>query len=365
MAQRSTFTCANRYPGIFATVKALLTNGTNPESDFSTLRILSFGCSRGSEIQSLRAYFPMATIFGCDVNLEALAEAKVNLLGDDGALFFLSTPENIKAFGPYDLIFAMSVLCRYPESTRCNTLDGLFSFGEFEEQVSILSECLGDGGVLCIYNSNYFFTDLAVSQFFRPIRSQLIATNGFVDKFSRSGARISTLSRVDDVNYFHRIERSDHGLSDIDFLDCIYQRRSRVDSREPIFVRFPRDAAPPILEDLGETRRFGVDLDAAREKGEIAHAFFSRSIVSLDGSIWLRREFRCTTVSHSINSLGGWWSRGGKEQFGQFSIPQKLAIDQLSDVLRRNHERPDIKNWVSHAIRRLRRRMPSNWAVES
>jgi hypothetical protein len=53
MFQAASVTRANRYPEIFAFVRSQL------GEDFNG-RILSFGCSTGEELMTLRAYFPHA-----------------------------------------------------------------------------------------------------------------------------------------------------------------------------------------------------------------------------------------------------------------------------------------------------------------
>ena len=74
-AQVSTWTATNRYPGIFRTAQRRITSRYGSELGGARLRILSFGCSNGLEVLSLRSYFPDAVIFACDVNLGALHEA--------------------------------------------------------------------------------------------------------------------------------------------------------------------------------------------------------------------------------------------------------------------------------------------------
>ena len=54
-------TSDDRYPNIFEQVRKLAGDGTN-------VRILSFGCSTGEEVFSLRQYFDEARIVGLDIN---------------------------------------------------------------------------------------------------------------------------------------------------------------------------------------------------------------------------------------------------------------------------------------------------------
>ncbi len=90
MAQKLTNTAPNRYPGIFRTMRARLAETRGPDLGGGDLRILSFGCSAGFEMLSLRSYFPDASIFGCDRSADALDRAKRNLREDAGIASYLA-----------------------------------------------------------------------------------------------------------------------------------------------------------------------------------------------------------------------------------------------------------------------------------
>ncbi|GEM_PF-3630399 len=64
--QYSTVTADNRYPRIFAFVRDQLADRDRP-------RVLSFGCSTGEEVFSLRRYMPAADITGIDINPWAIS----------------------------------------------------------------------------------------------------------------------------------------------------------------------------------------------------------------------------------------------------------------------------------------------------
>ncbi len=121
MFQRIVDTQFSRYPDVFRTLQARVAEKHGPGLGGGGLRILSFGCSAGLEMQSIRCYFPDAALFGCDVDVEVLSRARKALRKDRNARLFLSTPENIAAFGPYDIVMALSVLCRYPLSRSAPT----------------------------------------------------------------------------------------------------------------------------------------------------------------------------------------------------------------------------------------------------
>ncbi len=91
------------------------------------------------------------------MNTEVLAEASASLAADE-AVVFESNPHAIRSRGPYDIIFAMSVLCRFPESRNLQVdFAKLYPFARFEETVGLLTECLSGSGMLCVYNSSYEF----------------------------------------------------------------------------------------------------------------------------------------------------------------------------------------------------------------
>lgn len=56
----------------------------------------------------------------------------------------------------FDLIFANSVLCVWPENT------GEYTFETFEETLKIIDDLLNVEGILCIYNSKYLFTETII-----------------------------------------------------------------------------------------------------------------------------------------------------------------------------------------------------------
>lgn len=107
-------------------------------------RILSFGCSTGEEVATLRVFWPMAQIVGVDINKDALAEARKKYPNE----IFLESKHLSEE--PFDIIFAMSVLCRWPES-----VGGFLPYQEFRDAVSRLDALLKPGGILVAYNAAY------------------------------------------------------------------------------------------------------------------------------------------------------------------------------------------------------------------
>jgi len=181
--QISNFTTANRYPGLFQL-------GYNEFKDKKDLRILSFGCSTGEECFSLQKHFKDAFILGVDINKNNISKA-VKADFSHKILFKYSTKENIMKFAPYDLILAMSVLCRWPASRYYHDISKLYPFAKFEKQLVVLDEALNPGGILMIANSNYLFSDsnLAVNYIKLPI--PMDTEPDLVPKFAPSGKKLN------------------------------------------------------------------------------------------------------------------------------------------------------------------------------
>ena len=99
------FTGSNRYPRIFRFVQSEL--GRDAQ-----VRILSFGCSTGEEVFSLRGYFPRAVIKGIDLSGGNIAVCRRRLRRkpDPGITFETAGSTSGEASSSYDAIFCMAVL---------------------------------------------------------------------------------------------------------------------------------------------------------------------------------------------------------------------------------------------------------------
>jgi hypothetical protein len=267
--QTSTWTATNRYPGIFRTVQCRVAQCHGQDLGGARLRILSFGCSNGMEVLSLRGYFPEAIIFACDVNLQALREAAETLAADE-AVLFVSSEAAIAAHGPFDVIFAMSVLCRFPESAdrALDNLSPLYSFDAFAAAAGVLARNLDRRGLLCIYNANYDFLATPAAHGFRPIRSPLVPSRGFVDRFGQDGKRLTLCQKLGPY-YAHRVSPGTRPVDEPGFSACIFELAG--DNGTGDWVAFgevppPHDLPPPAC------MRFGPDLDSCARSGLIANA---------------------------------------------------------------------------------------------
>lgn len=119
ICQTDTHTQYDRYPDVFNSAKQYIPKAS---------KILSFGCSSGEECFTLKEkYFPLSRIIGVDLNKEKLSMAKSKNVYND--VFFFDSIEQVS--GLVDIIFAMSVLCKWP-NTENLTYNNCFSFDDFE-----------------------------------------------------------------------------------------------------------------------------------------------------------------------------------------------------------------------------------------
>jgi hypothetical protein len=309
VAQLQTKTWINRYPDVFRTVQMF----QSQYSKSACPRILSFGCSSGQELQSIKNYFPTAAIFGCDVNRAALAEAaKV-----EGCTVFLSTPEAIKAFAPFDIIFAMSVLCRFSLSQNARSLKSVFPFSEFEDHLGVLDGALSDNGLLCIQNANYLFSQSSFYRSYAPVRCDLIGTNGFVDKWTADDIRISSVQKFKHGRE-HKIESQPDFLTDWDFRDVVFRKNATA-------VTELAGTPAPIGRLISMNER-GADLSVSAAERRIANRHTTELLQDEAGSMWVGSTLSKTTLSGKIVSLPTWWSYTHPEPAGQFTPVQKQWV---------------------------------------
>lgn len=172
--QISHATSYNRYPEIFKEIKGIIP---------SPSQILSFGCSTGMECETLQElYFPNIKIIGLDISEKVI---KNNIEKNKY--------KNIKYYSKVnditeksDIIFANSVLCRWPES------EGEYTFETFENTLKVIDTLLNKDGYLCIYNSKYLFSE---TELFLNKKYETIVTShketGFVTKYHKNNKKIN------------------------------------------------------------------------------------------------------------------------------------------------------------------------------
>lgn len=178
--QLTSTTKPNRYPEIFTGVANLVSK--------NNLKILSFGCSTGEECVSLQQYFPEGQIIGADINMNNLKIAS-RTNSSQQIKFILSTSEHLISNGPYDIIFALSVLCRWDDTKDLDNCSSIYPFTKYQETVGQLFELLNNGGLLVIYNANFMIEDTNYSKQLIPCHLSSVTNSGFVHKFDRNNNR--------------------------------------------------------------------------------------------------------------------------------------------------------------------------------
>ena len=153
--QANTLTWLDRYPRLFAAAQAEL-------GEAGDCNILSFGCSSGEEVQSLRRYFPDATLTGAELNTRQLA-ACARWPADPRIAFIRSSRDAIAVRGPYDAIFCLAVLQRAPhvvETLGLRTIARRYPFERFADEIRFLASQLRDGGILVVDHCQYRVEDV-------------------------------------------------------------------------------------------------------------------------------------------------------------------------------------------------------------
>jgi trans-aconitate methyltransferase len=159
-------TFADRYPRIFDFVASQLPEGR-------PARILSFGCSTGEEVFTLRRRFPAAAVRGLDINPGAIAVCRRRLARqpDPLASFAVAGSSEAEPSGGYDAIFCMAVL-RDGRLTQADlTCSHRLRFADFARVVQDFHRCLRPGGLLAVRHCNFRVCDAPAGAGFEPVLS--------------------------------------------------------------------------------------------------------------------------------------------------------------------------------------------------
>lgn len=160
--QTYSYTRPDRYPWLFEFAARRL-GAQRP------LTILSFGCSRGDEVFSLRKYFPRAVLKGIDVNPRNIARCLARMRSEAASDMTFATAANTEGepTSSYDAIFCLAVLVS-GDLTRSGAerCDPVLHFARFERQVTDFARCLKPGGLLLLHTTSFRFSDTAAARDF-------------------------------------------------------------------------------------------------------------------------------------------------------------------------------------------------------
>ena len=166
--QPDNLTQMDRYPDLFAFAAKELSAVPEP-------RILSFGCSTGEEVFTLRRYFPGAWIKGVDISRWniAICNRKLRRNPDPRIRLDVAGSADREPPGAYDAIFCMAVF-RHGDlgASSQENCAGLIRFSEFEADIASVSRSLRVGGLLLVIHSNFRFCDTDAYRNFIPIYAQ-------------------------------------------------------------------------------------------------------------------------------------------------------------------------------------------------
>lgn len=159
-------TLPDRYPWLFRAAVAAL-SGREP------LRLLSFGCSRGDEVLSLRGYFPGAAIRGLDIAPGNIRACRARMpRASPGVDFACAASTEAEPEDAYDAIFCLSVLVHGDlYVSNATHSDPLLRFADFERVVTDFHRCLKPGGVLFLHTTNFRFCDTGIARRFEVVLS--------------------------------------------------------------------------------------------------------------------------------------------------------------------------------------------------
>lgn len=163
----------NRYPVIF---KYCYEYNSKPKN------ILSFGCSTGEEVETLAMFFGESDIHGVEINQVSLERCRLKFKYID-RIKTSSIIQDVK----YDLVFCMSVFCKWPETKDLQDCSSLYNFTKFEKEVNNIHKYLNLNVLLVIYNSNFLFNETNISHKYKSIGN--FEESGFVQKFNKENQR--------------------------------------------------------------------------------------------------------------------------------------------------------------------------------
>lgn len=169
--QFSNFTLLNRYPALFKIAQNHFKNINKP-------KLLSFGCSTGEEIASLKSYLPNSVCVGVDINAWCVVHAH-RKYGQTDVQFLHSLSAEFEAMTDFDAIFCLAVFQNPKNRHERERKTSEYPFSQFETQLRILDKKLKSGGLLFIdqCDFNFFETCLMPSYTIYPMANNRVLRN--------------------------------------------------------------------------------------------------------------------------------------------------------------------------------------------
>ena len=194
LLQSAPTTQLNRHPDIFEALGARFKD--------QPIRLLSFGCSTGEECQSLSTYLPNAMIIGVDVNKKSIEKAKSKFSSEKLSFYHIEA-KSLHTLGKFDVITAISVLCRYPESKLIQNIDSVFPFSIFEMSVGYLDQVLNPKGYLFIRSSNFIFMETEYHEKYEVISFEGQRQPEMFPKFNKINCRLKDFEEREELFQKH------------------------------------------------------------------------------------------------------------------------------------------------------------------
>ena len=189
--QVSTYTIKDRYPVLFKAISKELKSIENP-------KILSFGCSTGEEVFSLKELLPSAEIIGVDINMWCIKNAiKRNVYKD--CRFYHSLDVDWQMVDHYDCILALAIfqktIHRNPNINQSNLT---FQFQKFSDSINDLDKLLNLQGLLAIDHSDYLFEDSILAKNYTVLKdaSSIIRQRPTFNRINKKTNRVFISSRI-------------------------------------------------------------------------------------------------------------------------------------------------------------------------
>ena len=158
-------TAFDRYPDEFRAIASLV----------EPRRVLSFGCSSGAELATVRRYFPAAEIRGIDANPLAVRRARSMMRDDERVEVVRATDAAGEPPASYDLVLAMAVFRHGALNSAPPRCDHVLRFADFERTVTGLARCVRPGGLLVLRHANFRLGDTAVAGEFEPVATGFVS----------------------------------------------------------------------------------------------------------------------------------------------------------------------------------------------